>query len=218
MAKVSKPFARPSGRALIVGGGAGRDQPAAMLQKIGYGCVEADDPYSAMAELCHRPMAYQAVVLSLRSLYREELEVVAAIKRRFPHIEVWLSDTDGRSAALAEAVRIGADGLLGADGLHPMAPSAEKTLPTRSASVADNGPIAGPAPVVDESAQRERRWPQAPERPVAQPGPVDAAPHVDERFDLNESEDEDGMAGGAVLTAEELRALLQEQPSPYGSD
>ncbi len=59
--------------------------------------------------------------MSLNSLYREELSIIASIKRRFSHVDVWLSDTDGRQAALAEAMRQGADGLFAEDGLHRIA-------------------------------------------------------------------------------------------------
>src|SRR5262249_2640975 len=61
---------------------------------------------------------YRAVVLSLQSLFREELPIIAAIKQRLPHLEIWLSHTDGRQAAMAEAQRMGADGLVADDGLH----------------------------------------------------------------------------------------------------
>ncbi len=165
MSAVSLPVTRPIGRALVVAGASSRVQPVGVLQRIGYSCAEADDPYTAMAELCHKPLVYRAVILSLTSLYREELPLVAAVKGRFPHIEIWLTQTDGRQASLAEAMRLGADGLLSDDGLHRIAFSANETTikPAESPRLAD------------------------------------------------EPDDEPGV-NEPILTADELRALLQEQP------
>ena len=101
MSGVSLPVTRPSGRALVVGNGPSRAEPADTLQRMGYGCAELDDPYAAMAELCRRPLVYRALVLSLSSLHREELSIIPGVKRRFPHIDIWLTHTDGRQAALA---------------------------------------------------------------------------------------------------------------------
>jgi hypothetical protein len=102
------------------------------LARLGYGCGEADDPYAAMAELCRRPLVYRAMILSLSGLYREELSIISAVKRRYPHVELWLAHTDGRQAALAEAMGLGADGLLDEDGLHRIAMngSPSDTTPT----------------------------------------------------------------------------------------
>src|SRR5580700_1899479 len=112
---------RPSGRALIVGQPAYRPAPLQSLHRRGYSCTEVDDPYEAMVYLCKRPLFYSTLILSLNSLYREELSIIASIKRRFSHVDVWLSDTDGRQAALAEAMRQGADGLFAEDDLHRIA-------------------------------------------------------------------------------------------------
>jgi hypothetical protein len=71
-----------------------------------------------MSALCRRPSTYGAFILSLRGVFREELTLIETVKGRFPHVEVWLTDIDGRQSALAEAMRLGAAGLLGADGLH----------------------------------------------------------------------------------------------------
>jgi hypothetical protein len=160
---------RPIGRALIVGSASSRPQPAAVLQRLGFTCAELDDPYSAMLELCRRPLVYRAVILSLTSLYKEELAVVQSIKQRFPHVEVWLTQTDGRQASLAESMRLGADGLLSEDGLHRIAMTTGE--------------------------------------PIAQSPPAASEP-VDEE----ESIEPDMSMGVPVLTADELRALLQEQP------
>jgi DNA-binding NarL/FixJ family response regulator len=170
MSSVSMPVTRPVGRALIVANAASRPQPTAVLQQMGYTTAEADDPYTAMLEICRKPLVYRAVILSLTSLYKEELAIVQSIKQRFPHIEVWLTQTDGRQSALAEAMRLGADGLLSDDGLHRIAITA----------------AAG----------------QSTQMPVMQP----AEPADDET-------ENDMSVGEPVLTADELRALLQEQPA-----
>ena len=176
MSAVSLPVTRPTGRALLVSNPATRPLAVEALSKLGYSCAEADDPYAAMADLCRRPLAYRAVILSLASLYREELPIIRAIKRRFPHAEVWLTHTDGRPAALAEAVRLGADGLIDDEGLHRVALS--------EPALADPEPMATPAA----------------------PTSIESSPGHSEN-------DIDDTSGEPILSADELRALLQEQPS-----
>jgi hypothetical protein len=133
-----------------------------------------------MAELCASGSGYRSVVLSLQSFYREEIALIGAIKRRFPHLDVWLTHTDGRQAALAEAMRLGADGLLAEDGLHRIASSG-----TGEMSVARSTPESIPIPITLET-------PTEPAHEVLSDEPLVSEP---------------------VLTADELRALLQEQPS-----
>lgn len=226
MPSVSLPVTRPAGPALIVGTPAGRTQPMAVLERLGFTCAGADDPYAAMAELARGPAAaYRALVLSLQHVYPEELELIPAAKRRFPQLEVWLADTDGRQAALAEAMTLGADGLLSEEGLHrlaaarielpstapspaaPVPPSpALKIVPDGAATKPRNGDRLSPAPVADRSGantpvpggknNKKRRH-----RPISPPAAVE--PEADE-YGLGE----------AILTAEELRALLQEPTVP----
>lgn len=175
MTGVSLPVTRPSGRAIVVANPAGRQQPLSAMTALGFGCVEMDDPYTAMAELSRGPAAYQALVLSLTSIYREELQLVSSVKQRFGHVEIWLTQIEGRQAALADAMRLGADGLLGEDGLHRIATprvGAEAMAP-RS------------APVVAPTNESRSESADADEPQINEP----------------------------VLTADELRALLQEQPS-----
>jgi hypothetical protein len=183
MSGVSFPVKRPIGRALVVGTSSSRSQPLAAMQTLGYTCAEIDDPYAAAAELLKRPLVYRAIVLSLTSLYREELTLIGTLKRRLPHVDIWLTHTEGRHAAMAEAVRLGADGLLGEDGAlhrllqHPQSaqqPSQSEPTPTAAPIAADAEPVA--QHLVD---------------------PVDA----------------DMPSGEPVLSADELRALLQEEPS-----
>jgi hypothetical protein len=249
MSSVSLPVTRPTGRALLVGGIDCRQRPLALLQDIGFICVEADDPYSAMVELSRRPQAYRAMVLSLQSVYREELSLIATVKGRFPQVEIWLTDTDGRQASLADAMRHGADGLLGNDGLHrvAMAVKAENETPARAAGSKRHGrsgrsrrsrsnhapaepadapkgpppflaasppapaPLSKSAAAIAASGQKA----PAPAHPPRQERPTngDAATGAPKRSRPDIYDDLDPSGGDAVLTAEELRALLHEQPA-----
>src|SRR4051812_4800767 len=121
MSGVSLPVNRPTGRAIVVGSAGCRGAAVQTLRSLGFQTIEADDPYSAAAELSRRSMTYRATILCLNSFYREELSFIASVKHRYPHIDIWLSQTDGRAAALAEALRLGADGLLSDDGPHRFA-------------------------------------------------------------------------------------------------
>lgn len=190
MSAVSLPVTRPSGRALLVGNAASRGLLAETLHRLGYAPTELDDPYAAMAELARRPLVYRGIILSLAGLYREELVVIRAIKRRYPHAEVWLAHTDGRQAALAEAMRLGADGLLDEDGLHRVAIGAPLSdEPTLSRGEAD---------ALAEVARVETLPPRTFDDPHGQDLPT----------------------GEPILSADELRALLQEQPAmpPSGEE
>ena len=186
MAGVSMPVTRPTGRALIIGSPTCRTSPLNTLQRMGFTCAEIDDPYSAMAEVCRRPLVYRAIILSLASLYREELPMIQSIKRRWPHIDIWLTQTDGRHAALADAMRLGADGLLSEDGLHrtAVAGSASDTLYSRSDAAPGNWPVSAVPPVSAEA----------------------------------DATDLDANANEPILTADELRALLAEQPTLLPED
>lgn len=181
MSGISIPVSRPPGRVIVVANSSIQNQPDAVIQKLGSECLYATDPYAAMAEICVNPGEFHAVILSLQSLYREELNIIATIKRRFGHLEIWLMHTDGRQAALAEAMRFGADGLLAEDGLHRIAPP--------------------PAPMATH-----------PSKIVGFGGPVSMNPSTDRQGDSEHPAD-DNPVGEPVLTADELRALLQEQPS-----
>jgi hypothetical protein len=149
------------------------------LQRLhSFKCNAVDDPYFAMIELARHPHGFAAVILSLASVYREELSLISAVKRRLPKVEIWLAHTDTRQAMLVEAIRLGADGLLADDGLHRVAP-----------------PGTTVEPLVDR-------------RPAA----VDWAPAV-EPVEPADSQFVESLPGEPVLTADELRALLQDQPS-----
>ena len=177
MSGVSLPVVRPIGRALLVAAPSARPETIKTLLQLGFESGEADDPYAAFVQLCNHRLAYHALVLNLTSLYREELSIITTVKRRLPHVDVWLTQTDGRQAALAEGIRLGADGLLADDGLHRIAQQPS------------------------ESAMRSMAV---------------------ERINSRSSESreiEDISIGEPVLSADELRALLQDQPMipPYNT-
>ena len=181
MSGVSLPVTRPAGRALLVGSPTSRGQLAQTLGRLGYATTDLDDPYAAMAELCGKPAAYRAVIVSLASLYREELAIIGAIKGRYPHVEIWLAHTDGRQSALAEAMRLGADGLVDDQGLHRVA------IPAQAPRLASE------LALTESEAEAQ----------AAEPATGSEAE----------------ASGEPILTAEELRALLQEQPAaPPGHD
>jgi hypothetical protein len=191
---LSMPVVRPSGRCLVVASGQCQAQPLAILGQMGFECAGFADPYAAMIELTRRPLLYRALVLSLQSLYREELLMIATVKRRLPHLEVWMTQASGREASLVDAMRLGADGLLDDEGLHRHAagPDAPAAMPAYDA--ANSAPATMPTA---RAAEKDELL----ESPVTVP--------TDET-----------NAGEPVLTADELRALLQEQPSmpPSGGE
>jgi hypothetical protein len=132
MSAISLPVSRPQGQALIVGQHANCIVPQSIMRQLGVECSQAADAYEAMSLICRQPTVFSTVVLSLHSLYREELQIIASIRNRFPFVEIWVSDSDGRQLALTDALKLGADGLLDQDGLHrrdfvisPTAPDVE---------------------------------------------------------------------------------------------
>lgn len=114
---------------MVVSAESSRQRPTQVLRGLGYEVDCEEDPYAAMIELCRRPLVYRAVVLSLQALYRDELQIIATIRRRFPHMTIWLTQTDGRQASLAEAMRLGAEGLVAEDGIHPFTETAAPIAP-----------------------------------------------------------------------------------------
>ena len=191
MSAVSLPVTRPAGRALLIGSESCRLEALNLLGLRGFQCGEVEDPYAAALELARRPRNYGALVLSLHSLYREELQIIAAVKRRWPHIEVWLTHTDGRAAALADAMRMGADGLLTEDGFHR---TAVESVVEPSTSVS---PVSAPR--------------LASSKPPASSAAESAIGSPHEMY-------LDDTTGEPVLSEEELRALLQEPPAMVQSD
>src|SRR4051812_11229875 len=191
MSGVSLPVNRPTGRAIVVGNSGCRGPVVQTLRGLGFQSTEADDPYSAAMELSRRSMTYRAMILCLNSLYREELSFIASIKHRYPHIDIWLSQTDGRAAALAEALRLGADGLLSDDGPHRFAMTEQAAGSTGGQAAGGTGSTGGGSggQAGGGTMKAEQARPMVKifaEAPIADP----------------------------VLTADELRALLQEPARP----
>lgn len=172
------PYA-PAGHALVVCGEASLPALSGELETLGFRVTVAPDPYAAMAELLERPLVYDAVVLSLPAVYRDELSLIRTLRGRMPHVEVLIAHSDGRHAAMAEALRLGATGLLGDEGIHRL-------------------------------MQVNSAFTPAAFRPESVPARNEPAPPVsDERSDNPVLSDDNEP----LLTADELRALLAEQPS-----
>ncbi|MBC8105530.1 MAG: hypothetical protein H7Z14_02980 [Anaerolineae bacterium] len=119
-----------------------------------------------------------------------------------PHIEIWLTQTDGRTAALVEAMRLGADGLLAEDGtLHRM----------------PSGQNPSPGPIITSTGGTEL-LPEKEPLETATPTITGAtgATKMESTFggvDPTSGEMDDDTISEPVLSADELRALLQDQPS-----
>ncbi|HRK30640.1 MAG TPA: hypothetical protein PLD59_06130 [Tepidisphaeraceae bacterium] len=188
----------PNGRVLVVGSPACRAHAKTALSRLPFEFAAVDDPYAAAMELSRRPLAYRAVVLCLNSVFREELGLISLIKLQMRHLDVFLSQTDGRQAAIVDATRRGADGILGDEGLFRFDDPAR-----------DVPPQATPSELRGTGSE-------VPDEGTETGTPVETVTHMrtDDADRYN-----DGLTGDAVLTAEELRALLQEQPSlPPGSE
>lgn len=159
-----------SGHVLALVADASADSLTAELDRLGYRSTMTDDPYAALMELLDRPLVYRALVVSLPSLYREELSIIRTVRAKLPHIDVLLAHTDGRQAALADAMRLGATALLSNEAVHRLA----EIHPPPDESAANPTATEEPPPTVEEEPTDELE---------------------------------------PLLTAEELRALLQEQPT-----
>lgn len=183
MSTASNPTTRTIGQALVVAPPAARGSVVALLGRLGFECAQADEPYSAMRELVRRPLVYRAVVLSLAGLYREELAIIPTLKRRLPHLDVLLTQTDGRQSSLADGLRLGADGLLDDEGIHRISGQSGATFtPT---SVSDQAETKAPHVAPAAALVRAERPPR-------------------------DDSDDEFAVGDPVLTADELRALLQD--------
>lgn len=174
---------QPAGHAMVICGEASLDRSETLLKQLGYEVDRCEDPYSAMLELCRRPLVYRAVVISLQSLYRDELQMISAIRRRFPHITIWLTHTDGRQAALAEAMHLGAEGLVGDDGLYSFSDPSPAPIQVSPSTVYRRAP--SPTHVAESTHE--------PEKPVSVP------------------KHSHSSSAEPVLSADELKALLGEE-------
>jgi hypothetical protein len=192
MSVSANPITRSLGRALVVASPQGRSALVSLVSRFGFECAQADDPYAAMSELCRRPLVYRALIVGLQGLYREELSLISSARHRFPHLDILLTQTDGRQSALADALRLGADGLIDAEGIHRTAAGPTAAMVTRSTEARVTTP---------------------------EPRAVPKDPRLGEpRSSYGEPETSgDRDAGEPVLTADELRALLSDA-SPMSSD
>jgi len=171
MSAFSLPVTRPTGRGLLIGRQGSREGCATAIRRLGFSLEERDDPYTAMAEIARNSGSYSAVFVMLGGLFRQEFSIIPAIKSRYGHLEIWLAQTDGRQAAIGEAMQLGADGLLTEEGLHRL--------------------------VAAEAAETENKETQA----------------VGSQVQVIQPNQGNGGFAEPILTAEELRALLQEPPS-----
>lgn len=179
---IAGPNASPgsSGNVLAIVADASLEELNGELSRLGYKATATDDPYAALMELLDRPLVYRALVVSLPALYREELAIIRTVRQKLPHVDVLLAHTDGRHAALAEAMRLGATALLSEAAVH------------RLADVKPRPDEAEPAPAAEAPAREAE-----PTEPDIDDGPQEIEP---------------------LLTADELRALLQEQPTLPGGE
>jgi hypothetical protein len=171
----------PAGHALLICLPPSLESMRKQMGALGYEVSGADNPYSAFVELLDRPLVYRSVVVSLAAVYREELTFIKAIRGRLPHVDVLLAHTDGRAAAMAEAMRLGATGILDEDAVHRL------------------GDIAPPPGALSGHPSAERPVPASDDGELT---PDESTP------------EEEGNDLEPILTADELRALLQEQPTP----
>jgi hypothetical protein len=202
-------------------------QPAlqALLRNAGYDALCVEDPYAALLELLVKPMVYRAVVLSLQGLYREELSVIRTLRARLSHVEVWLAHTDGRHAAMAEAVRLGAGGILSDEGLHrldepsaaPLDAPTASTLNARAKLIGDGAaqPIAPAAPSAHSFAAADEEHRAAHDGPSASSSHDDVANAYDDAPPVSLAPElpDSLVSGEPILSAEELSALLAD-PEP----
>lgn len=172
----------PAGHTLVVCLPASNEALDQQLRAIGFDVQTVDNPFAAFVELLDRPLVYRSVVLSLAAIYREELPLIKAIRSRLPHIDVLLTHTDGRAGAMAEAMRLGATGLLDDQAVH---------------RIGDIDPPPGSGTPHVQTGESTA--------PAVTSDATEPAPNDDDFNDLD-----------PILTAEELRALLHEQPTLPG--
>ncbi len=235
------------------------DQLLAQLPTPTTTAARLSDPYAALLELLRRPMAFRAVIVSLQKIFPPEIAFIKTLRDRLTHIDIVLAHTDGRSAALAEAVRLGATALLDADGLHrlahpqhhpapssiaididppitPIAPRGPSTPKESNPSITESQPsladvfasisthhtpgqVATPKPNIDPKP--------APDQASSFHPPTDHANHPSlghqyehlqhQHHEPTQEHSQDPIDethdGEPILTADELRALLQDSES-----
>ena len=219
-------------QALVIAAESAQPQLRQLLHKLDFTCETFEDPYTAMLELLGRPMVFRAVVISLQGLYREELAMVRTLRTRMPRLDVFLTHIEGRESSLAEAMKLGATGIIAHDGLHRLVDieqinAADSTLPSassasfaqpKSAVTRDVGlrPSAKPAPSapVPAAARLNDDYDLPRETFVSKkPAPAVAASLNDESARPEPAMALAGLADSPepVLSADEIRALLADQ-------
>lgn len=223
------------------------DQLLAQLPAPTTTAARLTDPYAALLELLRRPMAFRAVVISLQKIFPTEIALIKTLRERLGHIDVVLTHTDGRAAALAEALRLGATALLDADGLHRLAhpqhqpiahshPSHNDPTVASITALTASGPSDAPPSLADVFASIHApannlragdsttpiKTPD-PQHISVQPSHTDSTgerpnlptspQHLEHLQDHSNDPIDETHDGEPILTADELRALLQDSES-----
>jgi hypothetical protein len=114
-------------------------------------------------------------------------------------VSIWLTHTDGRQAALAEAMRLGAEALVDADGVHSF---------NHAGGIGPQPPL--PKPTQFRPAPSSEPTPPHGNRSEQSDHTERADRHSENRGDRVEPKQSTNAAGEPVLSADELRALLAE--------
>ena len=230
MASVDSASNALAGLALVVGTSSRRGPIVSAVAALGMAAIEAEDPYSAMTELCRVAGRFRAVVLSLQGLHREELPMIAAVHRLDQSVagstpvEVWLADLDGRALALAEAMRLGVDALLVEDGLHRISvPTGDVETPSTVAESATSPTRAAPA--ASQSDGRPRRVAGSPAVAESPVRPNDVGDYLNRHADDREpairngrDRDRGSSADGDLSAWHEIAGGSEPARSPAGSN
>ncbi len=224
---------RAGGQVLIVAGEHAQAELRDLAERAGLGAHACGDPYAAVVELLRRPLVFRAVVLSLQNLYREELTIIKTLRTRLPHVDVWLAHTDGRHAAMAEALRLGATGLLSEEGVYRFTDDADeppilqqRLIEPHQAVPSDDAPHHADTPSEQRAAAPHGGVHFAAGVPLVNGSSHNHsqshhASNSNQSTSANRSPEavstpKSTMDVEPILTAEELRALLQEPTSPEG--
>jgi hypothetical protein len=210
MSAIRLPVTRPAGRVLLVGSESCRAGLLGMLGESGFSCGESENPYSGILELVKNAGNYSAVLLCLNSIFREELPLIAAVKKRWPNMDVWLAQTESRQSAMNEALNFGADGLFNEKGLHriaPVAKSVEANVAKPARTKAESSPkLPGAAVAAKSVVPVKSKRNSSGNIPAKKSGKTDNKQVVS----VDPAKYVDDSSGDPILTADELRALLTD--------
>ena len=131
------------GPVVVVGAG---DASAVLPGAAEHRVDDAADAVLLLGRLLRDGTAARAVVLSLSAMRPEDLAVVRTVRRYFPSAEVWVSDVGPHAAMLAEAVSLGAAGLVADGRLHRFALPAPAPPPRPAVKQTPAKPAAPPDP------------------------------------------------------------------------